>query len=174
MVDTMPEHNLLRLSAEIVSAHAGRNTVPASGLPDLIRTVYAALSEAGAPKPLHAAPLEPAVPIKKSVFSGYIVCLEDGRKLKMLKRHLQSSFGLTPDQYRARWHLPASYPMVAPDYAAQRSGLARQIGLGRKAAAAEPEAETPVQKVVLGTRGRKPKAKKVQEGAAEAATAESS
>ena len=125
----------LELAAQIVSAHVSNNTVEAAALPALIQEVYRALnslkggiSEAVTPeKPV------PAVPIKKSVYPDYIVCLEDGKKLKMLKRHLQSSYNMTPEQYRERWGLPRDYPMVAPSYAERRSDLAKEIGLGRKA-----------------------------------------
>src|SRR4051812_6873851 len=113
-------------------------------LPSLIQSVYRSLSTVGEVEPA-AAPLQaPAVPIKKSVFPDYIVCLEDGKKLKMLKRHLQTSYGLSPDAYRTKWSLPRDYPMVAPTYAATRSGLAKRIGLGRKppsAPASEPEVQ---------------------------------
>ncbi len=131
----------LELAAQIVSAHVSNNTVEAAALPALIQEVYKALnglkggvSEIATPeKPV------PAVPIKKSVFADYIVCLEDGKKLKMLKRHLQSSYNMTPDQYRERWGLPRDYPMVAPSYAERRSDLAKEIGLGRKTeSASEP------------------------------------
>ena len=130
---------LLSLAAQIVSAHVGHNAVPVEDLPALIKSVYATLvqPEAQTPEPEKR---EPAVPIKKSVFADHIVCLEDGKKLKMLKRHLHTSYGLTPEQYRAKWGLPANYPMVAPNYAEKRSELARAIGLGRKSAAPEPEA----------------------------------
>jgi predicted transcriptional regulator len=129
---------LLALAAQIVSAHVEHNLVPVKDLPALIQSVYATLvqPEVQAPEPEKR---EPAVPIKKSVFADYIVCLEDGKKLKMLKRHLQTAFGLSPDQYRAKWGLPANYPMVAPNYAEKRSTLAKAIGLGRKPAAPEPE-----------------------------------
>jgi len=158
MKHAMPDNELLRLSAQIVSAHVGHNSVHAAELPAFIRTVYEALNQVGTPTP-DAEPLIPAVPIKKSVFPGYIVCLEDGKKLKMLKRHLQSSYGMTPDDYRAKWGLPYSYPMTAPDYAARRSELAKENGLGRV-----PEKlaiEVPVQKVAEGGRGRKPGRKKM-------------
>ena len=131
----------LELAAQIVSAHVSNNTVDAAALPSLIQDVFKTLSalkggviEAAAPeKPV------PAVAIKKSVYPDYIVCLEDGKKLKMLKRHLQSAYGMTPDQYRERWGLPRDYPMVAPSYAERRSDLAKEIGLGRKAdSSAEP------------------------------------
>ena len=160
MGGNVPEFELLRLSTEIVSAHVSRNTVDVDGLPDLIRLVYVALSQASTPVQPIAAPPEPAVSIKKSIFPSYLVCLEDGKKLKMLKRHLQTFYGLTPNQYRAKWQLPASYPMVAPEYAAHRSGLAKQLGLGRRPAEAEPEVQ--VKYIPLGVRGRKPKAKTPQ------------
>jgi len=129
---------LLGLAAQIVSAHVKNNAVPANELPALIQSVYATLTQAGTPTP-EPEKQEPAVPIKKSVFADHIVCLEDGKSLKMLKRHLQTAFGLTPEQYRAKWGLPANYPMVAPNYAEKRSTLAKAIGLGRKPAAPEPE-----------------------------------
>ncbi|MDT7950092.1 MAG: MucR family transcriptional regulator [Acetobacteraceae bacterium] len=147
MSDQVPP-NVLDLTARIVSAHVSKNPVAVDALPGLIQAVYRSLSTAGevepAPTPTHT----PAVPIKKSVFPDYIVCLEDGKKLKMLKRHLQTSYGLSPDAYRAKWGLPRDYPMVAPNYAATRSGLAKQIGLGRKAVAApaEPVESKPARK----------------------------
>ena len=128
--------NLLDLTARIVSAHVANNTVDVGSLSDLITTVYRSLSSAGAVAEPVAAQ-SPAVPIKKSVFSDYIVCLEDGKKLKMLKRHLKTSYNMTPDDYRAKWGLPGDYPMVAPSYAAKRSALAKSIGLGRKPAVAK-------------------------------------
>jgi predicted transcriptional regulator len=135
--------DILGLTAQIVSAHVSNNQVGTDALPSLIQSVYRSLSTAGeaeAAPPVQAQ--TPAVPIRKSVFPDYIVCLEDGKKLKMLKRHLQTSYKLSPDAYRAKWGLPRDYPMVAPNYAATRSGLAKQIGLGRKpASAAAPEPE---------------------------------
>jgi predicted transcriptional regulator len=127
----MQESDLLGLTAEIVSAQVAHNPVTAAALPGLIRDVYQALVGVGreAPPPEH---LQPAVPPKKSVFADYIVCLEDGMKLKMLKRHLKTSYNMTPEQYRARWGLPADYPMVAPNYAERRSSLAKKIGLGTR------------------------------------------
>jgi len=129
---------VLNLAAQIVSAHVEHNTVSVKDLPALIQSVYATLAQAGvqAPEPEKQ---EPAVPIKKSVFPDHIICLEDGKKLKMLKRHLHTAYGLTPEQYRTKWGLPANYPMVAPNYAETRSTLAKAIGLGRKAPDAEPE-----------------------------------
>jgi len=133
---------LLRLGAGIVAAYVSRNAVSPDAVPDIIRTVHQALeglSRSVAPPAVEERP-KPAVPVSRSVQHDYIVCLEDGKKLKMLKRHLQTSYGLSPDAYRAKWGLPASYPMVAPSYAATRSTLAKSIGLGRKPASApEPE-----------------------------------
>ncbi|GBR01493.1 MucR family transcriptional regulator [Acetobacter oeni] len=142
MSESKPVSPLLELTAEIVSAHVANNSFAADGLPALIRDVYAALEAAGQAVP-EPEKLQPAVPIKRSVFPDYIVCLEDGKKLKMLKRHLQSAYGMTPDQYRERWGLPSDYPMVAPNYAERRSTLAREIGLGRKiSATAAPASDT--------------------------------
>lgn len=125
--------NLTELTADIVSAHVSNNNVPISDLPLLIANVHAALAGLGAaPAEQAAAAQEPAVAIKRSVKPDYIVCLEDGKKLKMLKRHLMTHYQLTPDAYRAKWNLPADYPMVSPDYAEKRRALAKKIGLGRK------------------------------------------
>jgi len=126
---------LLGLASDIVAAYLSKNVIPANDLPSLIRTVHATLSDLEQGK-AQGAPQEltPAVPIKKSVAPDYIVCLEDGKKLKMLKRYLRSQYGMSPEEYRARWNLPLDYPMVAPNYAAQRSRLAKQIGLGRASA----------------------------------------
>jgi predicted transcriptional regulator len=124
--------NLLALTAQIVSAHVSHNTVPASTLPSLIEEVHRALISIEAPQAPKAARPEPAVPIAKSVTQDFIICLEDGRKMKMLKRHLKTAYKMTPDQYRERWGLAQDYPMVAPRYAKQRSSLAKKIGLGTK------------------------------------------
>jgi predicted transcriptional regulator len=134
-----------RLATQIVSAHVANNSVAVSDLPGLIAQVYGALDKLGQPtEPVIARP-EPAVPIRKSVTPDYVICLEDGKKLKMLKRHLASAYNMTPDQYRERWGLASDYPMVAPNYAQQRSALAKQIGLGtgRGKATAEPVAPAP-------------------------------
>ena len=128
---------LITLTSQIVSAFVSKNSVQAADLPALIANVYQSLKSAGQPSAAPAeaaADLKPAVPVKKSVTPEYIICLEDGKKLKMLKRHLSSSYGMTPDEYRAKWGLPADYPMVAPNYAKQRSDLALKLGLGRRAA----------------------------------------
>jgi predicted transcriptional regulator len=123
------------LTAQIVAAFLSHNAVAIADLPNVIQSVHRALSGVAAPEPTPVAEkLVPAVSIKKSVTPDYIICLEDGKQLKMLKRHLFSTYGLTPDAYRAKWGLPPDYPMVAPTYAAQRSSLAKSIGLGRKAA----------------------------------------
>lgn len=125
---------LLALTASIVSAYVTRNNLPMADLPRLIASTHAALASLAAPPaPAVAEPLVPAVPIGRSVTPDAIICLEDGRAFKSLKRHLSASYGLTPDQYRAKWKLPADYPMVAPNYAEARSALAKFIGLGRKA-----------------------------------------
>ena len=132
------EIDLLELTAHIVSAYVEKNRLPASGLGELIASVAASISGLGQPPVPVAAPLTPAVNPRKSVTPDYIICLEDGKKFKSLKRHIGVHFGLTPEAYRAKWSLPADYPMVAPNYAASRSALAKSIGLGRKAAEVAP------------------------------------
>jgi predicted transcriptional regulator len=122
---------LITLTADIVAAHVSNNSVAVSDVPTLIGNVHAALSGLGTPATPPAPVLEPAVPIRNSVKREFIVCLDDGKKLKMLKRHLMTHYGMTPDDYRAKWGLPADYPMVAPAYAEQRRILAKAIGLGR-------------------------------------------
>ena len=127
----------LELTANIVSAYVSNNPVPASELPAFIASVHSALAGLNVSVMEQPAPdQKPAVNPKKSVFPDYIVCLEDGKKFKSLKRHLMTHFGLTAESYRTKWNLPTDYPMVAPNYAAARSALARQMGLGRKAGAA--------------------------------------
>ncbi|CAI3936446.1 MULTISPECIES: Ros/MucR family transcriptional regulator [Commensalibacter] len=123
--------SLLELTVKVVSSHISNNSVGTDQLPELIRQVYQTLNSIEK-NGSETEKLQPVVPIKRSVFPDYIICLEDGKKLKMLKRHIQSAYGLTPEQYRERWNLPADYPMVAPNYAERRSNLAREIGLGRK------------------------------------------
>jgi predicted transcriptional regulator len=133
MSNETPSHELLTLTTQIVAAHVGHNTVEMSDLPPLIEQVYKTLANVGQePAPQPERP-QPAVPIKKSVTPEYIVCLEDGKQLKMLKRHLKTAYNMTPEEYRERWGLPPDYPMVAPNYAKQRSKLAKQIGLGTRA-----------------------------------------
>lgn len=146
---------LITLTSDIVAAHVSHNSVAVSELPDLIGKVYGALAGLGQVVEAVAVAPTPAVSIRTSVRHDYIVCLEDGKKLKMLKRHLSTHFPMTPEQYRARWNLPADYPMVAPAYAEKRRELAKSIGLGRKpgkrAAAVAPEVapshKTPVKAV---------------------------
>src|SRR5664279_3956735 len=143
--------SVLGLTAQIVSAHVTKNAVPIEGLPALIRDVYQTLSTVGeAPPPVEE--LKPAVAVTKSVFPDHIVCLEDGKEMTMLKRHLMTEHNLTVDQYRAKWGLPSNYPMVAPKYAETRSSLAKKMGLGRSRTVAPKK---PVRKVPAkrGSRG---------------------
>jgi predicted transcriptional regulator len=131
MDDTV--ESMVALTADIVAAHVSNNSVAISDIPTLIANVHTALTALVAgPAAAEPVKLEPAVPIRSSIKPDYIVCLEDGKKLKMLKRHLMTSYGMTPVEYRAKWGLPADYPMVAPAYASQRRDLAMKIGLGRK------------------------------------------
>ncbi len=123
---------LLTLTSDIVAAYVSNNPVANTDLPAMIESVFGKLSELGGTKPEPQEELKPAVPIRKSVTDDYIVCLEDGKKLKMLKRHLKTAYDMTPEEYRAKWSLPHDYPMVAPSYAAKRQALAKKIGLGRK------------------------------------------
>ena len=123
---------IITLTADIVAAHVSNNSVAVSDLPTLITNVHTALAGLGGGLPVPEVRAEPAVSIRASVKPDYIVCLDDGKKLKMLKRHLMTHYGMTPDEYRAKWGLPADYPMVAPNYAEQRRKLAVKIGLGRK------------------------------------------
>jgi predicted transcriptional regulator len=121
---------ILKMTADVVSAYLGHNALPAADVSEVINTVYGSLRRLENGK--HAEPPKPAVPVRKSVTRDHIICLEDGKKLKMLKRHLRSTYNLTPEEYRARWNLPPDYPMVAPSYAKERSEFAKKIGLGRK------------------------------------------
>jgi predicted transcriptional regulator len=126
------QRDLVRLAAEIAAAYVGANPVQAHDLPALIRTIHNALHEvAAAPGAPQETAQEPAVPVKKSVTADYIICLEDGKKFKSLKRHLRTRYGMTPDEYRAKWGLAHDYPMVAPNYAKERSNLAKRMGLGQ-------------------------------------------
>ena len=134
---TMSDNNglsetLIALTADIVSAHVSNNSVAVSDLPVLIQNVHNALSSLGDDLVEPEVKQEPAVSIRASIKPDFIVCLEDGKKLKMLKRHLMTHYQMTPEQYRAKWNLPADYPMVAPNYAEQRRSLAKKIGLGTK------------------------------------------
>jgi predicted transcriptional regulator len=134
---------LVRLTAGVVTAYVGNNQLERAQIPELIASVMDGLRQAGGPKaePVAEEKLVPAVPIKKSVTDDFIVCLEDGKEFKSLKRHLLSKYAMTPEEYRAKWKLPADYPMVAPNYAAARSRLALEMGLGRKAKAAADSAD---------------------------------
>lgn len=126
------EIDALEMTTGIVSSFVSNNTLPAAELPELIRSVHAAITNLSGEAPAPAEALSPAVPISKSVTPDFLICLEDGRKLKMLKRYLRSRYDMTPEEYRERWDLPADYPMVAPNYARLRSKHAKDIGLGRK------------------------------------------
>jgi predicted transcriptional regulator len=162
MADTDENAGLLVLTADIVAAHVSNNSVALGDLPTLIRNVHGSLAGLGAQAASEPTEQQaPAVSVRSSVKSDFIVCLEDGKKLKMLKRHLMTHYQMTPADYRAKWNLPADYPMVAPNYAAQRRDLAKKIGLGRKPDAkvstpppsvpepTEPEKRSPRKKLVL-------------------------
>ena len=189
MADANPD--LITLTADIVSAHVSNNATATTDVAQLIRNVYDALSSAGAPSVPEMPRQEPAVPIRSSVKNDFIVCLEDGKKLKMLKRYLRTNFNMTPEEYRTKWNLPRDYPMVAPAYAEQRRSLAVTIGLGRKPqAGAAAKSTKPVARKAaksigdgleaarahLGTedakvpakRGRKPKAVAIETAPTEA------
>jgi predicted transcriptional regulator len=129
--ETFDRSELLNLTSEIVASHVSNNPVGMADLPQLIEQVYGALSRLTQPVEAPKEELKPAVPVKKSVTDDYIICLEDGKKMKMLKRHLATSYGMTPEQYREKWGLPADYPMVAPAYSLKRQRLAKENGLGR-------------------------------------------
>ena len=132
-INPLNQHEeLLGLTTEIVAAYFSKNTVSTNDIPTVIEQVYKTLSSVGGEDGVSADRPQPAVPIKKSVTPDYIVCLEDGKKLKMLKRHLKTAYGMSPEDYRERWGLPMDYPMVAPNYAQQRSRLAKEIGLGTR------------------------------------------
>ena len=123
---------IIEMTADIVSAYVGNNSVVAGDLPALIQSVHRALSTvSGAPEAVEVAPKEPAVPVKRSITPDYLICLEDGRKFKSLKRHLRTKYNMSPEDYRAKWALPKDYPMVAPNYARARSDPAKQMGLGQ-------------------------------------------
>ena len=131
-LETLPTSDLLRMTADVVSAYVRNNPLATNDLPGVISTVHASLNDLNINGGAAAVPLQPAVPIRRSVTPDYIVCLEDGKKLKMLKRHLRTSYNLTPEEYRTKWQLGPDYPMVAPNYAKRRSEFAKQIGLGQK------------------------------------------
>ena len=149
------KETLLGLTADIVASHVANNNVATNDLPSLISNVYSALQGLNNSAPAQQPEPEPAVSIRASIKPDYLVCLEDGKKLKMLKRHLMTQYQMTPADYRAKWKLPADYPMVAPNYAAQRRKLAHEIGLGRKA---QPAAPAPQPAAATAKRAAKPKA----------------
>ncbi len=129
--------DLLRMATDVVASYVSKNAVGTDQLPDLINSIHATLkSVGGQTTPAPELPLKPAVPIRRSVQPDHIVCLEDGKKLKMLKRYLRTTYDMTPDEYRVKWRLAPDYPMVAPNYAAERSAMAKKIGLGRRATSA--------------------------------------
>ena len=133
MSDNAGEGSYIGLTANIVSAYVSNNSVPSSEIPNLISQIHSALKRvSGGQVAAPAEPLKPAVPIKRSITPDYLVCLEDGKKFKSLKRHLRTQYNMTPDQYREKWGLPPDYSMVAPNYAAARSQLAKQMGLGQQ------------------------------------------
>ncbi len=130
--------DILRMTADVVAAYVGNNALPAGQVGDVISTVFGSLKDLGENGGRTPPPV-PAVPIRKSVTRDHIICLEDGKKLKMLKRHLRSTYDMTPEEYRAKWNLPVDYPMVAPAYAKERSDFAKKIGLGRKTKVIPPK-----------------------------------
>ncbi len=132
MADANNREELLSLTTEIVSSYVANNALQPSEIPGVIEQVFKTLSNVGSEGGVHADRPQPAVPIKKSITPDFLICLEDGKKLKMLKRHLKTAYGMSPSEYRERWGLPADYPMVAPSYAERRSKLAKDIGLGTK------------------------------------------
>ena len=138
----MQEHksNIIEMTADIVSSFVGQNTVDVDALPDLIHSIYGTLADIGSPSEMAAViePLKPAVPIKKSITPAFLISLEDGKPYKSLKRHLRTKYNMTPEDYRAKWGLPKHYPMVAPDYAANRSAIAKSMGFGKAAPAQKP------------------------------------
>ncbi len=131
-VEKLSSGELLRMTADVVSAYVTHNTLSTGDLPGVISAVHASLANLDSDPGASKEPPKPAVAIRKSVTPDYIVCLEDGKKLKMLKRHLRTSYDMTPDEYRSKWHLGPDYPMVAPNYAKRRSEFAKKIGLGQK------------------------------------------
>jgi len=156
--ETLSQDILIALTADIVAAHVSNNSVSVGDVAGLIANVHSALSGLGTPAEPEVPKQEPAVSVRASVKPDYIVCLEDGKKLKMMKRHLKTAYQMTPDEYRAKWGLPADYPMTAPNYAQQRKDLAVKIGLGRKPKAASV---IPTEQTAKGPapRGRKPNPK---------------
>ena len=133
--DNLPHTEVLRMTTQVVAAYVGHNNVGEAQIPEVIKSVYASLAGLDGHTELGAkAKQKPAVPIKKSITDDYLICLEDGEKFKMLKRHLRTTYGLSPEDYRAKWGLGSEYPMVAPNYSKRRSAFAKQIGLGKRRA----------------------------------------
>ena len=130
---SVSDEEMLKMTASVVSAYVGNNSLPPTQIPDVIKTVYGSLTSLGRAGGGRDLP-RPAVPVRRSITPDYIICLEDGRKLKMLKRHLRTTYNMTVEDYRQKWGLPVDYPMVAPNYAKQRSAFAKRIGLGRRTA----------------------------------------
>ena len=130
--DSHFQSETIELTADIVAAYVSNNSVSASDLPGLIASVHSALNNIHTPAAVEALPLTPAVSVKKSITDDYLICLEDGKRFKSLKRHLKASYGMSPDEYRTKWVLPSDYPMVAPNYSASRSSLAKSLGLGQQ------------------------------------------
>ncbi|HET7882896.1 MAG TPA: MucR family transcriptional regulator [Acetobacteraceae bacterium] len=157
MADAESSETVLRLTAQIVAAHVEHNSVQTDALPGLIEKVYQTLRGVGQ-APVQPEKPVPVVPVKQSVKPDFIVCLEDGKKLKMLKRHLMTAYKMTPAQYRTRWGLPADYPMVAPNYAKVRSSLAKKIGLGRKSSDSEERAPAKRRAPRTAARGKRARA----------------
>ena len=154
MSDTLATSNYIELAADIVSAYVSNNSVPSGDLPSLISDVHSALRKVGGGTiEVPTEPPKPAVPVKKSVTPDYIICLEDGKKFKSLKRHLRTTYDMTPEQYRTKWNLPADYPMVAPDYAKARSELAKAMGLGQQ----RKKSKAPVEAAANDAAPAKPK-----------------
>jgi predicted transcriptional regulator len=151
MPTTRSHDELLRMVTDIVASYVSHAKVAASELPELIDSVYHSLSQPTAAPPVA---LEPAVAVRKSITPDYLICLEDGAKLKMLKRYLMTSFGLTPEAYRDKWGLPRDYPMVAPNYAKRRSALAKESGLGRRRIEPESDVAVPTSRAAPRPRGR--------------------
>jgi len=137
--EPISREGMLRMTTDVVSAYVGNNTTATNQIPDLIKTVHGSLNALGEAQAAEAAP-KPAVPVRRSLTPEYLVCLEDGKKLKMLKRYLRTTYDMSPDEYRQKWGLPADYPMVAPNYAKRRSEFAKRIGLGRRGRGGQPEA----------------------------------
>mgnify|MGYP003642549732 CR=1 FL=1 len=131
MMDAVDQEELLRMTTDVVASYLSHNSMPADNVPDLIRSVHSAMKEVSGIEMKQESKSKPAVSVAKSISDDYIVCLEDGKKLKMLKRYLRSQYNMSPDDYRRKWNLPSDYPMVAPAYSRKRSQFAKDIGLGR-------------------------------------------